>query len=94
MQTIDPDIAAALQTVFEARRLHHVGKIKAKHQQQALDKLETKIQLIADELEEVLPKDHPAFEMVLVLTVMEKLRKTHQEPEYKSCLDESFPQGW
>jgi hypothetical protein len=90
MKTIDPDIAAALKKVFEVRRLHHVGKIRQKQQQQALDKLETKIQLIADEVEEVLPTNHPAFEMVLALTVMEKLTK---EPEFKSELDH-FPPGW
>ncbi len=90
MKTIDPDIASALKKVFEVRRLHHVGNIRAKHQQQALDKLETKIQLIADEVEDVIPKDHPAFEMVLALTVIEKLTK---EPELKSELDH-FPPGW
>lgn len=92
MRTIDPDIRKAVELVFLARRAKHARSIRVKHELQARDRLETKLQLIADEVEEVLPKDHPAFEMVLALTVMEKLTKHNQEPEYVSCLE--FPEGW
>jgi len=94
MKTIDPDILAAVRTVFEARRAKHVGRIREKHRQQAEDKLTTQIELLADEVAEVIPPSHPAFQLILLLAVEGKLAKMFEEPEFRSFLDEGFPQGW
>lgn len=94
MRTIDPDILAAVRTVFEARRAKHVGRIREKHRKQAEERLTTQIELLADEIEEVIPKNHPAFQLILVLAVEGKLSKMFEEPEFRSSLDEGFPQGW
>ena len=92
MQTIDPDILAAVRTVFDALRAKHVGRIRAKHRRQAEEKLTTQIELLSDEIEEVIPKNHPAFQLILVLAVEGKLEKMFEEPEFKSELE--FPNGW
>ena len=94
MRAIDPDIAAALHTVFEARRGKHVGNIRAKHRLQLEEQITTQIELPSDEVAEVIPKDHPAFQLILLLAVKSKMSKHFEEPEFKSFLDESFPQGW
>jgi hypothetical protein len=93
MRTIDPDIAAAVRTVFEARRGKHVGNIRAKHRKQAEERLATQIELLSDEIEEVIPKDHPAFPLILLLAVKSKMSKHCEQPE-EPGLDEGFPQGW
>jgi len=93
MKTIDPDIAAAVRTVFEHRRAKHVGRIREKHRQQAEDKMTTQIELLADEVAEVIPPSHPAFQLILLLVVEGKLAKAFEEPEYVSALEE-FPNGW
>lgn len=93
MKTIDPDIAAAVRIVFEARRAKHVGRIRAKHARQLEEKLTTQIELLSDEIEEVIPKSHPAFPLILLLAVEGKVAKAFEEPEYVSALEE-FPDGW
>jgi len=92
MKTLDPDIAAAVRTIFEARQAHHRGKIKAKHRRQLEEKLTTQIELLSDEIEEVIPKSHPAFPLILVLAVEGKISKAFEEPEPPSDLE--FPNGW
>jgi hypothetical protein len=46
--------------------------------------------LLSDEVEAVIPKEHPLFDTVLLLTVLRKVTKT--EPEPQSALE--FPHGW
>jgi hypothetical protein len=94
MRTIDPDIAAALRTVFEARRGKHVGNIRAKHRKQLEEQIRTQIELLSDEVAEVIPKDHPAFPLILLLAVEGKVSKHFEEPEFKSVLGEGIPNGW
>jgi hypothetical protein len=91
MRGIDPDIAAAVKMVFEARRSHHVGRIREKQAKQLEAEIATQIELLSDEVEEVIPKNHPSFQLVLMLAVAEKLKRLMVEPEYKSCLE--FPEG-
>jgi hypothetical protein len=91
MKEIDPDIAAAVRAVFETRRAEHVGKIRDKHTKQLEDELETKIQLLWDEVSQVLDPKHPLFPAVLLLTVVRKITKQPAEPEYRSCLGEGIP---
>lgn len=92
MRTVDPAITAALQTIFEARRNTHVGKVREKQRKQLEEKITTQVELLCDEIEEVIPRNHPAFQLVLILAVTEKLKKFQVEPEYKSCLE--FPENW
>jgi hypothetical protein len=93
MRTIDPDILAACNAVFEGRRGKHVGNIRAKHRRQLEEQITTQIELLSDEVAEVIPKDHPAFPLILLLAVKSKVSKHFEEAE-EPGLDESFPQGW
>jgi len=94
MNNIDPDVLTALQTVFEARRASHVGKVYAKQREQTKAQLETKIELLFDEVATVIDPKHPAFLLVLALAVVEKVERNTREPEFRSFVDENFPEGW
>ena len=94
MNNVDPDVLAAVQTVFEARRNSHAGKVKEKHRRQDAARFETQIELLFDEVQKVMDPKHPAFLLVLALTVMEKLQRQTAEPEFTSFLDEGMPNGW
>jgi hypothetical protein len=94
MNNVDPDVLAALRTIFEARRNSHLGKVHAKHSKQAEAQFETQIELLVDEVEKVCDPKHPAFLLVLMLAVMEKVNKATAEPEFRSFLGEGIPNNW
>jgi hypothetical protein len=94
MKELDADILHTLKRFAiagrrenEARRL--LGVLKRRRQ--AFEaRLETKLELLSDELEAaVMPKDHPAFRTVLMMAMIHKLTREYEEPEYESCLE--FP---
>jgi hypothetical protein len=87
MKDIDPDVLAAMQTIFEARRNGHLGKVQAKHRKQAENRFETQMELLVDEVEKVIDPKHPAFMLVLLLTLNEKLQRHTAEPEFESYLE-------
>lgn len=94
MSNVDPDILYALKTLAADANSDRVLKIKANHQKQAAQRFETQMELLADEVERVVPRTHRLFELVLILAVARKLENKQQEPEFQSYLDAGFPQGW
>jgi len=92
MSNIDPDIQHVLKVLAlkikakdEAERLKGVNNRRWRAFE---DRLETKLELMSDELEQVIPKDNPAFMPMLLLALLHKLiKKQSEEPEYNSCLE-------
>jgi len=89
---IDPDIRAVLATLAVLPERKRVAKVKAKQRKRAEERLSTQLELLADELEAVIPKSHPLFNAVLMKVAIRKAVQAQEEPEYRSCLE--FPQGW
>lgn len=94
MNKVDPDILAALTLVASDADSQRLLKVKERHQKHNQQVFETQMELLSDEVEALVPRDHPLFEVVLVLTVARKLERKQKEPEFKSFLDEGFPNGW
>jgi len=94
MNNVDPDVLAVLKTVVSGEESNRVQAIRAKHDKQLAAKLETEMQLLSDEVSKIIPVTHPLFESVLMLTVLRKAARSQEEPEFKSFLEEDFPQGW
>ena len=94
MNNIDPDILYALKTVAADGESQRVVKVKAKHEKQVEQQFETQMELLSDEVERVVPRNHPLFDLVLILAVTRKIERRQQEPEFHSFLEDSFPQGW
>ena len=94
MNNVDPDILAALKTVAADGNSQRVLKAKATHDKQTQQHFETQMELLSDEVERLVPRSHPLFELVLILAVARKMENKQQEPEFRSFLDDGFPQGW
>jgi hypothetical protein len=95
MNHVDPDIFCALKTVV-ADDSQRVLNVKARHQKQAAQRFETQMQLLADEVERVVPRTHPLFDLVLILAVARKIERTEaqKEREYMPDFERGFPAGW
>jgi hypothetical protein len=94
---IDPAILDALKMISgpDGESLR-VAKVRKRNAAQVEAKLETQMELLADEVERIIPRNHKLFEVVLMLAMMLKVKKIteeQEEPEYKSAL-EQFPPGW
>ncbi len=48
--------------------------------------------MLSEEIERVIPRTHPLFESVLLLTLLRRVERSQQEPEFKSDLE--FPNHW
>jgi hypothetical protein len=99
MKNVDPDILAALKHLAADVDAQRVLNIKAKHGKQAEKRFETQMELLVDEVERVVPRTHPLFELVLILAVTRKLERTQQEIERRQQESEfpsalNFPNGW
>lgn len=92
MNKVDPDILAALETVAADADSQRLLKAKARHEKHSQQIFETQMELLSDEVERVVPRSHPLFELVLILAVARKLERKHKEPEFHSALE--FPNGW
>jgi hypothetical protein len=90
MNSVDPDIIAALRAVGGDGESARVSQARKRHDEATQRRFETQMELLADEVEELIPRNHPLFESVLLLTVLRKV--TQDEPEFASDLE--FPQGW
>lgn len=90
MNKVDPDILAALKTLAVDGDSPRVLRARKRHDEATQRRFETQMELLSDEVEQVIPKDHPLFESVLWLTVLRKC--TVAEPEMHSELE--FPNGW
>ncbi len=93
MKKIDPDIRSVLAALAVLPERKRVAKVKAKQRKRAENRLSTQLELLADELDSVIPRSHPLFNVVLMQVAIRKALHAHEEPEYKSCLD-VFPDGW
>ncbi len=80
MNTADKDVLAVLRTLATAGASTHQARLQAKHAKQTQRRLETQLELLADEVEQVMPRSHPLFEAVLLATAMRKVSQQH-EPE-------------
>ena len=92
MNNVDPDILAALKTLAgdpESARLMRVHKRQDEATQR---RFETQLELLSEEVERVVPRSHPMFELVLLVAVTRKIERSQQEPEFRSALE--FPNGW
>jgi hypothetical protein len=94
MNNVDPDILYALKTVAGGGESQRVLNLKAKYEKRTEQQFETQLALLSDEVERVCPRNHPLFELVLILAVARKVERSQQEPEFQSFVDEGFPQGW
>ena len=92
-EVIDPDILYALKTLAndDSDRLVKVQAMQAKRVQQ---QFETQMQLLVDEVERVVPRTHPLFDLVLTIAVARKVERKQQEPEFQSDLEAGWPAGW
>ena len=48
------------------------------------------MQMLSEEVETLVPRAHPLFELVLLLAVARKVERKQQEPEFHSFVDEGF----
>jgi hypothetical protein len=99
MKHIDTDIIAALKHLASDGDAQRVLTIKAKHQKQDQERFETQMQLLIDEVERAVPRNHLLFELVLILTVARKVERIQQEIELRQQESEfpsalNFPNGW
>ncbi len=94
MNHVDPDILHALRVLAADGESQRVLGLKAKYNQRTEDQFETKMQLLSDEVERVVPRTHPLFDLVLTLAVVRKLERSQQEPEYVPEFERGFPAGW
>jgi hypothetical protein len=93
MNNVDQDILFALKAVASDDR-QRLLNVKAKHDKRLQQHFETQMELLVDEVERVCPRNHPLFELVLILAVARKVERSQQEPEFQSFVDEGFPNGW
>jgi hypothetical protein len=89
---VDPDILSALKTIAADADTPRVLQARKRHDAATQRRFETEMELLTDEVERVVPRTHPLFELVLTLAVATKVERTQQEPEFHSALD--FPNGW
>ena len=94
MNNVDPDILFALKAVASDGESQRVLNLKAKYKKRTDQQFETQMELLTDEVERVCPRNHPLFELVLILAVARKVERSQQEPEFQSFVDEGFPNGW
>ena len=94
MNRVDSDILFALKTVASDGDAQRLLKMKERHSHQDQKRFETQVELLADEVERVVPRSHPLFDLVLILAVARKVERSQQEPEFIPDFDRGFPAGW
>lgn len=100
MNKVDPDILYALKAhdVTGERRAEIKRQLKARKSHSDLTErhIETQLEFLADELEAVLPRTHPKFNIVLIETFVSRFARRLQaqhQPD-PSPLEERWPEGW
>ena len=89
MNNLDPDVMAVLEAMEKTPERRRQQLVRAKHERQSQNRLETQLELLIDEVERVIPRTHPDFTMVVITAMLRKCAK-QEEPEYKSALEEGF----
>jgi hypothetical protein len=92
MNRVDGDILAALKTVAADADSQRLLRVKAKHEKQHQQTFETQMELLSDEVERVVPRGHPLFELVLILAVARKLERRQQQIDMNYFRGEGFPE--
>jgi hypothetical protein len=92
MKPVDQDILAALKIIAADADTPRVLQARKRHDAATQRRFETQLALLSDEVEAVIPKEHPLFDLVLTLAVARKVERTQQEPEPDSALE--FPFNW
>lgn len=92
MNNLDPDILAALKTIAADGDSQRVLQARKRHDAATQRRFETQLELLSEEVETLVPRGHPLFELVLTLAVARKVERTQQEPEFRSYLE--FPNNW
>jgi hypothetical protein len=96
MNNVDPDILAALKSIAADADTPRVLQARKRHDAATQRRFETELSLMSDEVEKLVPRSHPLFELVLILAVARKVERKHaqQEPEYIPDFERGFPAGW
>ena len=94
MNNVDPDILFALRSIASSENAQRLPNIKARYEKRLQQHFETQMQLLMDEVERVVPRNHPLFELVLIVAVARKIELKEQEPEFISDIEAGWPQGW
>ena len=98
MNNLDPDLQHVLQKLGAGLRVRceaeRLAKVHAKRERQLLDKLETTLELMGDELEAVIPRTHPMFNIILIEAVTHKVINRLQKDEFQSYIEEGFPKDF
>src|SRR5271166_2619239 len=81
MNTLDPDIVAALRSIAADGESHRVSQARKRHDEATQRRFETQMELLSDEVEQLIPRTHPLFESVLLLTVIRKIGHTDPRPQ-------------
>ena len=92
MKNVDPDIIAALKSVVGDSESQRVLQAHKRHDEHTQRRFETEMELLSEEVETLVPRTHPLFELVLLLAVARKIENKQHEPEYVSAL--TFPNNW
>ena len=92
MKHVDPDIIAALRSIAADGESQRMLAARKRHDEHTLRRFETQMELLSEEVERVVPRTHPLFDLVLILAVARKIEHSQQEPEFHSELE--FPHNW
>lgn len=92
MNHVDSDIIAALRSIAADSESQRVLQARKRHDEHTQRRFETQMELLSEEVERVVPRTHPLFDLVLILAVARKIERTQQEPEFHSELE--FPNNW
>jgi hypothetical protein len=91
MNNVDPDILFALKALAADGEAQRVLQARKRHDEHTQRRFETEMELLSEEVERVVPRTHPLFNVVLALAVIRKVERS-QETEFHSPLE--FPNGW
>jgi serine phosphatase RsbU (regulator of sigma subunit) len=88
--SVDKDVLAVLKTMAAPVEEARLAKLKAKHNRLTQRQVETQLELLADVVEQVIPRTHPLFNAVLLETAILKVSQEHEQPEDESFLGEDW----
>jgi hypothetical protein len=91
MKHIDPDILSALKTIAGPDR--RVIAARKRHKEHDKERLTTFLELLADKIEEKIPRSSPLFLPALLLVAARKVRAQLPREEV-SPLEEGWPSDW
>lgn len=100
MNNVDPDIIGALKTLAADGESARVLQAHKRQDEATQRRFETQMELLSEEVERVVPRSHPFFDVVLILAVARKIERAEalaearKHPEFIPDFEKGFPQGW